>query len=495
MVGRLQIHSCRIAHVSPLCACLAAAVVAVALAMVQAGRPAPSQRKFVSTVIDEVIANISARMKDPVLAAMFSQCYPNTLDTTVVYFNESSHGQPDTFVITGDIDAMWQRDSANQVLPYVPYAHADPHLRKMLLGVIRRQMDNVLADPYANAYNQKNSGSPHDSDYTTKLNAAGYPVDAMVPIIYERKFEIDSLAAVLRLATKYYAATGDSSFVTTTWLSGLQVLLGVLTDQQRGTYEEDTVFKHGPPYIFERVTWEPTDSLVHGRGMPASRCGLVKSAFRPSDDACLLPFFVPGNAMLAVVLEDTAAMIRAIGSSSSLADQAHALSTQIRAAIDKYGLVRDGTAETPRYAYEVDGFGSVFSMDDANVPNLLSLPYLGFVKSDDPLYTATRTYVLSSRNPFRFSGSYAQGVGSPHTPDGNVWHMSLIMQALTSQDDAEIKTCLDMLKTTTAGTLFMHESFDANDPSSFTRAWFAWANALFGELILLLAQERPYLLF
>eukprot|EP00762_Andalucia_godoyi_P005313 ANDGO_06730.mRNA.1 Meiotically up-regulated gene 157 protein len=453
-------------------------------------RPPPEKRRFVSPAVDAAIADVSSRMKDRVLATMFEQCLPNTLDTTVEY-NEST-GR--TFVITGDIPAMWLRDSANQVLPYLRFVHQDTRLQSMIKGVISEQVRYILMDAYANAFNKFPTGSPHDSDQTTKLDSHGQPINGMTPYIFERKFEIDSLAAFLRLSSEYFKATLDDSFLNSEWLEALERVLAVAHEQQAGTYEEDDFYPSAPPYTFARTTNEPTDSLVHSRGNPAKRCGLVKSGFRPSDDSCLFPFLVPANALFSVVLSNVSDMLDRAKLRQDLAGATRNLSQEIRDSIFKFGIAISNSGSCI-FAYEIDGFGNVLKMDDANVPSLLSLPSFGFVSANHSLYITTRKFVLSSENPYFFKGKAGEGVGGPHVGDNYIWPMSLIMRALTSVSDDEILYCLDILKTTTAGTNFMHESFLKDNPEQFTRPWFAWANSLFGDLVLQLAEIKPHLLF
>jgi meiotically up-regulated gene 157 (Mug157) protein len=100
----------------------------------------------------------------------------------------------------------------------------------------------------------------------------------------------------------------------------------------------------------------------------------------------------------------------------------------------------------------------------------------------------------STSNPYFFKGSAAEGIGGPHVGLDMIWPMSIIMCALTSTDQEEIRQCLRWLKTTHADTGFIHEAFNKDNPAQFTRSWFAWANSLFGELIVKLSRERPSLL-
>ena len=175
--------------------------------------------------------------------------------------------------------------------------------------------------------------------------------------------------------------------------------------------------------------------------------------------------------------------------SKELAAKCEALAKEIQEGIREYGITEH--PEFGRiYAYETDGFGNYNLMDDANSPSLLSMPYLGYCGREDPLYRNTRRFVLSDANPFYFKGNKAQGMGSPHTPEGYVWHIGIIMQALTSGSRQEILECLYMLAGTHAGTNYMHESFDPSAPEKYSRPWFAWANSLFAELLDKLMDEN-----
>jgi meiotically up-regulated gene 157 (Mug157) protein len=220
--------------------------------------------------------------------------------------------------------------------------------------------------------------------------------------------------------------------------------------------------------------------------------GLIVSIFRPSDDATIFPFLVPSNHFAVVSLRQLAEIAGATGLDPALRARCLALADEVEAALRMYAVVRHPDLGLV-WAYEVDGFGNRLHMDDANVPSLLSLPYLGACAPDDPLYLRTRSFVLSGHNPYFFRGRTAEGVGGPHAGMDRIWPLGLAMQALTSTSDHEIAGVLRTLARTDAGTGFMHESFDKDDPSDFTRPWFAWANTLFGELILTVLAERPHL--
>lgn len=443
---------------------------------IAAGRPAPADRKFTSPAVEDAMARVQQQIADPTLRSMFARCLPNTLDTTV--FPETRNGAPDTYVITGDIDAMWLRDSSAQVWPYLAFAKEDPKLAALLQGVVRRQTRMILIDPYANAFTHSPSDPP--------LSWAVADKTEMKPGVAERKWEIDSLCYTIRLAHGYWRQTGDTAPFGTEWRAAAAKIVETFRQQQRLT---------GPgPYTFQRRAFAPTDTLMlDGFGNPARPVGMIFSMFRPSDDACIYPLFVPANLFAMRSLEQLREMATAIAADTKLADACEELLQTVRAAVAQYATVQH--AEFGKiWAYEVDGYGNALMMDDANAPGLLSLPYLEACSAADPLYQRTRRFVLSRANPYFFAGRAAEGIGGPHIGLGQIWPLSLILRALTSTDDREIVQCLRWLRATTAGTDFMHESFDQDDPAKFTRPWFAWANTLFGELILRLASQRPALL-
>jgi meiotically up-regulated gene 157 (Mug157) protein len=435
------------------------------------------QRRFVSHAVEETISRVKAGIGDPELAWMFENCFPNTLDTTV-QFSETA-GRPDTFIITGDIDAMWLRDSACQVWPYVPLAKNDNDLQRMFRGLIARQARCILIDPYANAFLPDAKGKK-------ALEWAVSDLTEMRPGVAERKWEVDSLCYCIRLAHGYWQATGDLAPFDQEWATMMRLVVATFREQQRKT---------GPgPYHFQRRTEVPTDTqALGGFGNPARPVGMIYSMFRPSDDACLYSFYVPSNLFAVVSLRRLAQMAVEIFKDDGFADECRALASEAEAALAKYGRNKDRDGAEV-WAFEVDGYGNQLFMDDANIPGLLSLPYLECCDAKDPVYQRTRRLVLSEDNPYFFKGTAAEGIGGPHEGLNMIWPMALIAQALTSIDDAEIRQCLHWLKTTHAGTGFMHESFDKDNPAKFTRAWFAWANTLFGELMVKLSQERPNLL-
>lgn len=439
-------------------------------------RPVEGKRNFRSTALEMQIREVGKRIADPELRWLFENCYPNALDTTV--HPGTIDGKPDTFVVTGDIDAMWLRDSAAQVSPYLPLAGQDRELRNMLEGVIRRQTRCLLIDPYANAFQKETKDAP--------LEWSLHDDTEMRPGVGERKWEIDSVCYPIRLASGYWRVTQDKSPFDESWRAAMHLVVATLTAQQR---------KHGPgPYRFQRPSKVPSDTLSEsGYGPPGRPVGLIHSGFRPSDDACTFPFLIPSNLFAVVVLRDLAKMAEELLGDAELATNSRSLAAEVAHALDLHGKARH-SRHGEIWAYEVDGFGNALFADDANVPSLLALPYLGSTAQSDVSYQKTRAFVLSEDNPYFFKGKAAEGIGGPHVGANQVWPMSIILRALTSNSQAEIRACLHWLKTTHGDTGFMHESFDKDDPAKFTRPWFAWANSLFGELVVKVSREHPNLL-
>ncbi len=436
-------------------------------------RPVLSKRNFVSRAIEAIILTIKKDITDPELAWLFENCFPNTLDTTVSY--SESGGRPDTFVITGDIHAMWLRDSSAQVWPYLPYTRDDEPLRRLIAGVINRQVSCILLDPYANAFLDGDEMSEWKSDITD-----------MKPGIHERKWEIDSLCYPIRLAHGFWKSTGDTSVFDGKWNEAMELIYATFRVQQR---------KDNPgPYSFKRTTAWQTDTVPgNGMGNPQRPVGLICSIFRPSDDATTFPFLVPSNYFAVTSMRQLSEICEQVTGNHTLAGKCRKLADEVEQALQQYAIA-DHLGYGKVISYEVDGFGNRLMMDDSNVPSLLALPYLGCIDAGDTGYRNTRKFLLSEDHCWFFKGKAASGIGSPHTLRDKIWPMTIIMQAMTSSDTEEIRNCLFMLKTTHAGKGFMHESFNKDNPGDYTRNWFAWANTLFGELIIKVHSENPHLL-
>ncbi len=432
-----------------------------------------SQRKFNSPAIEATIERMKGSIKDTEMAWLFENCFPNTLDTTVHF--KLKEGRPDTFVITGDIHAMWLRDSTAQVWPYLPLITKDEKLKQLIAGVVNRQTECILIDPYANAFNDGPGHSEWLKDHTD-----------MKPELHERKWELDSLCYTVRLAYHYWKTAQDSSVFDDKWLKAAQLIIETCREQQR--------FKNRGKYRFGRTTSWSTDTVPgNGYGNNTKPNGLIHSIFRPSDDATQYPFLIPSNLFAVVSFRQMAEIADKVYKNITFANECRAFATEVEQAIKKHAIINHAQFGSI-YAMEVDGFGNCLFQDDANVPNLLSLPYLGAVNLNDKIYQNTRKFILSDSNPYFFKGKAAEGIGSPHTLVNQIWPMSIIMRAMTSTNDTEILAQLRFLKNTHAGTGFMHESFDKDNASQFTRKWFAWANTLFGELLLKIERERPHIL-
>ncbi|HVU84099.1 MAG TPA: glycoside hydrolase family 125 protein, partial [Puia sp.] len=388
-------------------------------------RPPAGERKFTSKAVEQEIDKMKSIITDPQLAWLFENCFPNTLDTTVDF--GMINGRPDTYVITGDIDAMWLRDSSAQVWPYLQLVKNDEQLRQLIHGVINRQVMCIHLDRYANAfYKDESKISEWKSDLTE-----------MRPGVHERKWEVDSLCYPIRLAYQYWKLTGDITPFDSAWEESISLILKTFKEQQR---------KHGQgPYTFQRTTAWATDGVpLGGYGYPVKPVGLICSMFRPSDDATIFPFLVPSNFFAVVSLRQAAGMVNKISHNASLASECNSLADEVEQALQQYAVIPDKTSGKI-YAYEVNGFGSFNLMDDANVPSLLSLPYLNAVDNHDLTYRATRKFVLSGDNPFFFKGAAGEGIGGPHAGMDMIWPLSIIMRGLTSTDKAEIRNCIQML--------------------------------------------------
>lgn len=417
----------------------------------------PTTKNALAALVDRVA---EATQDYPKLARIFRNALLNTLQTTVQRKEDGT-----TFVITGDIPAMWLRDSAAQVRPFLVLAAEDPELADMIEGLVRRQIACILQDPYANAFNEGPTGRGHQADRTE-----------MTPWLWERKYEIDSLCYPLQLAYLLWRNTGRTSHLDDAFAAAARRVLA--------TWRTEQHHETSSTYTFERSDCPPTDTLPReGRGAEVGYTGMTWSGFRPSDDACTYGYLVPSNMFAVVALRQLAEMAREALGDEALAAESEALLAEIDEGIRKHAIVEH--PEHGRiFAYETDGFGHHHLMDDANVPSLLAIPYLGYVPASDPLYVNTRRFVLSRSNPYYYEGKAASGVGSPHTPEGYIWHIALAMQGLTAAEREEKLRLLLLMADTDADAGMMHEGFSADDPASFTRPWFSWANMMFCELLM-----------
>lgn len=417
-------------------------------------------------VLARAVEEVRRATGDPVIAGMFERSMAENLPAVAERMPDGT-----TFVLTGDIPAMWLRDSAAQLRPYLVLCGDDPALQDTLIGVLHRQLEYIAIDPYANAFNRAADGAGHTSDETE-----------MSPWVWERKYEIDSLCYPIELAYRLWRITGRKDVIDHRFVAAATAILELWTVEL--DHEQNS------QYRFQRHDDRLTDTLVRaGRGRLTQPTGMSWSAFRPSDDATEHGFNVPGNMFASVVLGYLQLIATEVLDDDSLADRAKELKASIDDGIARHGMV-DHPAYGRVYAYEVDGAGEALLMDDANMPSLLSAPMTGFAAADDLAYLATRKLLLSADNPFYYSGSAGAGIGSPHTPPDHIWPIALAVQGLTSTSADERQHLLELLRDTTGGTGQMHESFHTEDPTNYTREWFSWANAMFCELALAHAGLR-----
>ncbi|KAF9469076.1 Six-hairpin glycosidase-like protein [Collybia nuda] len=446
-------------------------------------RPAPSCRTFNSSAVEKVIQDMKGLLKDPDLARLFENTFPNTLDTTVKYFNQAENL---AFIITGDITAQWLRDTANQFAHYHSLLAVDPHLATLVRAVINNEARYVAQFPYCGAFQPPpESGlSPSHNDWADGVTV-NPPVDNK--IVFECKYEIDSLCGFLKLSRSYYEATGDSSFINENWRTAINQIFRVINEQSQPTFDADFNF-------ISYYNWTGGNGALspmvdnRGNGEPKAYTGLVGTHHRPSDDLSIFAFLTPANAMLSVELKHLAEILDSARQLPDVSQQAKIWSTRIHGAIWKTTVVDN------IFAYETNGFGGRYVMDDANVPSLLSLPYLGFLDKKDSAYQATRKLLMSPKNPYFAAGKMFSGIGGPHVDPWHPWPMSQISAIFGTDDDTEIMKALYTIANNTNGLGLIHESQSIYNSSDYTRSWFAWANSYFAEMILDLADRKPGLI-
>ncbi|MGX7031040.1 glycoside hydrolase family 125 protein [Vagococcus zengguangii] len=411
----------------------------------------------VQAFMDEITEKCGVEHAD--WATNFNAAFANTLLTTV-----KRHEDGTTYLLTGDIPAMWLRDSVAQVRPYLVIAKEDKELAEMISGLVKKQFFYINIDPYANAFNEEPNGAGHQDDHTE-----------MNDWIWERKYEIDSLCYPVQLAYLLHKNTGLTDQFNEDFVAGVKKILHVFKVEQDHNQS---------PYNFVRDTWRIEDTLVNdGRGSEVKPTGMTWSGFRPSDDRCIYGYLVPSNMFAVVVLDYIQEIFSSILNDASIIEEARQLRDEIEAGIQAYAKTTNEAGKEV-YAYEVDGLGNASIMDDSNVPNLISAPYLGYMSETDETYLNTRATLLSKENPFFYEGEFAKGIGSSHTPENYVWPIALAMEGMTTSDKAEKERILNLLVACDGGTNLMHEGFDVNDPNQYTREWFSWANMMFCELVM-----------
>ena len=404
----------------------------------------------------ECVENFKLKIHDEKLKEMFDNCFFNTAYTTAFLEDDGS-----AFIITGDIPAMWLRDSAAQVMQYLFFAKECASVQTFIKAVLKKQFEYILLDPYANAFNRTPNGNGH-----------AYDLDKQSPWVWERKFELDSLCYPIWLLIKYYEKTQDESCFTDTFLQAFDIIIQVFRIEQ--AHAERSNYYHE---IFNR----PQTRWI-GKGEPVANCGLLWSGYRPSDDKCQYGYYIPGNMFIVAVLTKLSGLFKSVCKDLDRASACDGLVEEIQAALEKLAIVeKDGKRI---YALETDGLGNYNLMDDANIPNLIAMPYYEYPYIDEEVYKNTRECMFSDANPYYFEGKVLKGIGSPHTPKDRVWPLSLIIRALTTENECEIRECVRMLVNSTGGTGYIHEAVDKDDDTVYSRSWFAWANSLFSYMIL-----------
>ncbi|KAJ3909236.1 Six-hairpin glycosidase-like protein [Lentinula edodes] len=447
-------------------------------------RPAPACRTFNSSAVETVINDMKSRLKDPDIARLFENTFPNTLDTTVKYYNQSENL---AFIITGDITAQWLRDTANQFAHYRSLLSMDSELATLVKAVINNEARYITQYPYCGAFQPPPESGlpPSPNGYATDV-IVNPPVDNQT--VFECKYEIDSLCGFLKLSTSYYNETKDDSFMNDNWFSAIDQIFQVINNQSQGSWDENFNFISYYNWTGSAGSLSPAVNNG-GNGEPKAYTGMVGTHHRPSDDLSTFAFLTPANAMLSVELTNLALILDEAGQGASISQSAKEWSSRINESIWANTLVDN------IFAYETNGYGGRYVMDDANVPSLLSLPYLGFLEKDNPSYVATRQLLLSRRNPYYAAGQNFSGIGGPHIDAWNPWPMSQISAIFGTDDDEEIMQSLYLIVNNTDGLGLIHESVSIYNQSDFTRTWFAWANSYFAEMLLDLAERKPSLIF
>ncbi|KAK5991941.1 Meiotically up-regulated gene protein [Cladobotryum mycophilum] len=448
-------------------------------------RPSEDCRTFTSPAVEKVISDIKSRLKDADLARLFENTFPSTLDTTVKYFDPKLNL---AFIITGDITAQWLRDTGNQFAHLYKLLPQDKDLQTLVKAVINTEARYISQYPYCGSFQPPpESGlAPSHNDWADKVNV-NPPVNNQT--VFECKYELDSLAGFLKIVRSYYANTKDSSFINDNWNAAMSQIVRVIQEQSQGSWSNDWEF-------VSYYNWTGTPGALSpavpnsGNGEPKLANGLVASSHRPSDDLCVFNFITSDNAMMSVELANIADMLDKIGTQKNLSRQLRQFSRTIRDAVLAHTVASNGI-----FAYETNGYGGMYIMDDANVPSLVSLPYLGFLDRDDATYVKTKQAMFSKANPYYAKGKSFDGIGGPHVNATYPWPMSQISAIFGTDDDREIQQRLAIILENTSGLGLIHESIHIYDTQDFSRPWFAWANSYFAEMILDLAERKPGLIF
>ncbi|RGP66672.1 hypothetical protein FLONG3_8758 [Fusarium longipes] len=457
-------------------------------------RPSKDCRTYSVPEIEHVIyEEMDQAIGDPDLYRLFMNTWPNTLDTTVMWRGVSADNAEEelAFITTGDINAIWIRDSANQLQSYKSLLFSDD-IASLFRGAINLQARYLTKSPFCNAFH------PPPEANLPRVKRSVEPRDTVSPkydpeFVFECKYELDSLAAFLQLSWDYYEETGDADFFGKFgWVEAVRKIMKVAERMQEGTYDEQGMVQK-PAYTWLRNADSASETVSnHGHGAPVKgHIGLVRSFFRPSDDSCIYQYFIPANMMFSRYLTSCAKIMRPLD--KELAKKMEALASGIEYGINEHAIIQH-PVYGEMYAYEIDGFGSHVLMDDANLPSLLSIPHMGYKPASQHVYDNTRAFVLSPSNPYYARGPILNATGGPHLGPGMAWPMGLIVQLLTSEDDDEIVDGIRQLMNSTSGLGLIHETVNSFNEKHWTRSWFSWANGLFGQMILDLYKRKPTLI-
>ncbi|POW14904.1 hypothetical protein PSTT_02508 [Puccinia striiformis] len=474
-------------------------------------RPSPLCRTFNSTSLELLISTFNGRFKDERLARLFENSISQTLDNTIRWFSTDKN-ITETYIISGDITSEWLRDSTNQVNVYLPLIDSDKPLKQLILGVINLQAKFITEGTYCNGFNppkesniaiQSTPGvaqSASETPLASLLRKAELEIDEVsLHTDYERDFQrdldttscnlgVDGLASFLTLSNRFHSVTNETTFVTPTWLKAVELSLQVFENESGAT-----------SVSIGSNTGKPDSSVPavnEGARHPQAYTGLVGTRLRPSNEPVIFPYNVPVNAMISVQTSQLQKLLTSAPlSPPSLKRRAAAISQNINKALNVHAVTTH-PIWGKIYAYELDGFGSTAIMDDAAIPSLLSLPYIGWESLNSTIFKTTRRLLTSpDGNPFFFNGTSGFGIGSSHTGADKIWPMSLISLLFSSESAEEIESIIQILIDSTQGYGVLHESFDAFKPEEFTRTWFAWVNSYFAEAILYLAEINPGTIF
>ena len=446
-----------------------------------------------SKSIEEYLLKNIQKLPSQKLFQLYSSCYRYTLETKILY---SLHKEEDAFIYSTNLPVMWPSQACMQIYPYIKHCSNDKDLSKLIISIFNRMLKYILLDPFANAFVIKNTiQSPFINDITFKKTSENKFIHCMGGEIWERKFCLSNIIFPFYIICKYNIITNDYSFINELFFNALIEVIKVIKNELRDTDEEN--YNDGPQYFFQRNTHEAFDTLHFGRGNPCKNTYLIKSYFRCSEDMCLFPYNIPENALTYVTLKMIKSMLEKYQKNvkyNSLIKEIENISNNIYKGIYQYGIIKDSDTNEKYFAYEIDGYGNYYFMDEPKYPSLLSLPFFGFCDYNNEIYLNTRKRILSRKNPYFIIGKFGEGESSSHSFRNYNGTLFTIMRALTSDNKKEIIDCLNLLIKSTNGNNYLHEYFDINDLNYYVYISFPYANSFFCVLIDSLLEKYPDIL-